>query len=225
MLDGEEKQAIAYRQEILDLTRTVEDLNARHERQLKMFDDTIKKLETEKYFLIDEIKSKHKQEIESLKQSLNSNKDTLLTEKQKIEEKYEQEIAKLKTDLEALSTKSAKEKHEFEQNILKLKAFHEKELEAHKQNSSNEYLKLIGNLKSDLENLAKSKCAMEKDLTDRYNSKLEEVMQREEEIKNLNEYVEKLQATIRSSTVNSSTLNDKVRIYLIVIPLIHLKII
>lgn len=210
-LENEENLVLSHKQELIDLNKMLEKLKSDQEKQYKQFEAVNKKYESDKLYLVEDLKSKHRLEIESLKQSFNSNKDVLDQEKRKLEEKYESELNKLKSDLENVNSRNLKEKAEYEQNILKLKTFHEKELEALRQNSSSEYEKLIKSLKNDLDSLGKQKIAKEAEFNQRYNNKVEEILQKEDMIQSLNEQIKKLESNVHDSNKNFMELNEKVK--------------
>lgn len=209
-IETEEQLVLSHRDEIIELNKMLEKLKQDQERQYKQFDAVNKKYAQEKLYLIEDLKSKHRLDIEGLKQTYSSNKDDFQAEKRKLEEKNEAELIKLKTELETLNGKSQKDKQEYEQNILKLKTFHQRELEANRQNSTGEYEKLIQSLKSDFEILDKQKLSIENELTQKYNRKLEELVAKEEEIKNLNLKIEQLNKNVEDSSRNFSELNSKI---------------
>jgi hypothetical protein len=97
-----------------------------------------------------------------------------------------------KTELDSAVEKLGKEKVDYEQNLAKLKAFHERELDALKQNSTSEYQTLLNNLKLELEKANKSKIQIEQELTRNYNAKLEEIVAKEAEISQLQDELNKL---------------------------------
>ena len=119
-------------------------------------------------------------------------------------------MLKLRADIDALNSKLMHEKLEHEQNITKLKNFHEKELDAHKQNSTKEFTQLIENLKIQLEQVNKDKVLAEKEYNKRYEKKLEEIIGKEDEIKSLNEKLKLFKSDLETSNINVFNLNKKV---------------
>jgi len=153
--------------------------------------------------------------MDALKQSFNSNKDAFSNERIKLEEKHASDMLKLRADLDAMNSKLLYEKQENEQNITKLKAFHDKELDAHKQNSTKELTQLIDNLKIQLDQVNKERLSSEKEMNKRYEKKLEEILVKEEEIKNLNEHLKRVKIDLDSSHTIVANLNRKVTEYFI----------
>ena len=122
-------------------------------------------------------------------------------------------MLKLRADIDALNSKLMHEKLEHEQNITKLKTFHEKELDAHKQNSTKEFTQLIENLKIQLEQANKDKVLAEKEHNKRYEKKLEEIVGKEDEIKSLNDKLILCKNDLETSNINLANLNSKVIIF------------
>ncbi len=212
-IENEENLVITHRQEIIRMTNLLEDLKGEHEKQIQKFDSITNKYNIDKQNLIEDLKQKHRNELESLKQSFNSNKDTFSVEKSKLEEKHASDMLKLRADIDALNSKLMHEKLEHEQNITKLKTFHEKELDAHKQNSTKEFTQLIENLKIQLEQANKDKISAEKEHNKRYEKKLEEIVGKEDEIKSLNDKLILCKNDLETSNINVANLNSKVRIF------------
>ena len=88
-IENEENLVITHRQEIIRMTDLLEDLKREHEKQIQKFDSITNKYNVDKQNLIEDLKQKHRYELESLKQSFNSNKDTFSVEKSKLEEKFQ----------------------------------------------------------------------------------------------------------------------------------------
>jgi predicted nucleic acid-binding Zn-ribbon protein len=188
----------------------LEDVKHEQNKQFKQFDSFTKKFESEKLYLVEDLKSKHRLEIENLKQSYSSNKEMFNEERKSLMDAHEAEINKLRQDMESLIAKSNKEKAEYEQNMLKLKAFHEKEMEASKNNSSSEYTKLINSLKDEMDALNKQKAAMEHDLKERYTKKIEEIIVKEEQIESLKKTIEEYKTNSADSNLKISNLSKEV---------------
>jgi hypothetical protein len=77
----------------------MEQLRTEQDKQTKLFEDKCKQYEAEKAYLVEDLKSKHRLDMESLKQQFTSNKDSLNTDKQLMQEKYEAEMKKIKVKL------------------------------------------------------------------------------------------------------------------------------
>lgn len=178
--------------------------------QTDNFESVYKSFEKEKNLLVEDLKAKHRQELERIEEKYANNKDALKLERQKLAEKYESEISRLRVELDESVARANKEKQEYEQNLSKLKSFHERELEACKQNSSNEYVKLIETLKTNLETLKKQKQADENEFNFRYNKKLEEIVTKEEEIKRLQEMLAQYKSNLESSSNDMGIYNERV---------------
>ena len=210
VLENEENLTIKHHEEIIDMNRMLEQLKTEQENQHKHFESAIKKYDADKLYIVEDLKSKHRLEIESLKENLNTNKHSLSEEKMRLEEKYQLEMLKLKADIEQLNANAQQEKLEHEQNITKLKLFHSKELDALKQNSNAEYLNMINNLKNDIEQLNKEKRKSENELKQKYEKKLEEIVVKDEEIQDLKKKLDELTANLEQSNKIYFELNDKV---------------
>lgn len=209
-IENEESLVMAHRDEMIEMNQMLEKLKHECENLYEKNEQKAKKYEQDTLYLIEDIKSKHRLEIESLKKTYSSNKDNLIAEHQYLEERHQQEIQKLKKEIDLANSNFSKEKQDFDQNILKLKTFHQKELEALKQNSNSEYEKFIASLKSDMESMAKDKMQFEIEMNKKYNSKLEEVVTKEEEIKKLNEFIAQLQLKLQDLNENCFKLDQNI---------------
>ncbi len=214
-VENEENLVLNHRQEIVKMTGMLEDLKNEYEKQTQKFDSITNKYNLDKLTLLEDLKQKHRLEMDALKQSFNSNKDAFSNERIKLEEKHASDMLKLRADLDAMNSKLLHEKQEHEQNITKLKAFHDKELDAHKQNSTKELTQLIDNLKIQLDQVNKERLSSEKEMNKRYEKKLEEILVKEEEIKNLNEHLKRVKIDLDSSHTIVANLNRKVTEYFI----------
>lgn len=207
-IENEESLVMAHRDELIELNQMLEKVRHECENLYQKNEQITKKYEQDTLYLIEDIKSKHRLEIESIKKTYNSNKDNLIAEHKYLEEKHQEEIQKLKKEIDMANSNFSKEKQDFDQNILKLKTFHQKELEALKQNSNSEYEKFISSLKADLELMAKDKMQFEIEMNKKYNSKLEEIVTKEEEIKKLNEFIAQFKLKFQDLNENYLKLNE-----------------
>ena len=208
---NEETLIETHKIELVELKRRLNELHEEAVKQSSLFESAYKKFEKEKSHVAEELRAKHREEMEKLEEKYASNKDSLRLEKVKLAEKYDAEISRLRSEIEEAANKATKEKLEYEQNLSKLKSFHERELDACKHNSSSEYLKIIESLKASLEAMKKEKQADESEFTARYNKKLEEIVSKEEEIKTLNETLLKYKSRLENSNNDVSLVNQKVR--------------
>lgn len=201
----------AHRSEIAELNSKLDELQQELSEQVDSFEAMYKKFEKEKNLLADELKLKHRQDLEKVEEKYANNKETLNQERGRLAEKYEAELSKLRVELEESFARANKEKQEYEQNLSKLKAFHEHELEACKQNSSSEYLKLIDVLKANIEAMKKQKQSDDVEYALKYNKKLEEIVTREEEIKSLNDMIGQLKSNLSKSSNDFGEISQKVK--------------
>lgn len=208
---SEEDLKETHRNEIVALNSKLDELNGELTSQIDLFEAAYKKFEKEKSLLTEDLKTKHRQEIDRLEEKYSSNKDALKQERAKLAEKYEAELIQLRSELEESGNRANREKQEYEANLSKLKAFHDRELEACKQNSSSEYLKLIDVLKANMEAMKKQKQSDDAEFSNRYNRKLEELVTREEEIKTLTDQLNELKSNLEKSDQNFGTVNQKVK--------------
>lgn len=207
---NEEVLIESHRNEIADLNKRLEELKDDVGKQNESFEAMYKRFESEKQGLVEDMKTRHRQEIEKLEEKYANNKDALRLERLKMSEKFEVELSRLRSELDESTSRAANEKLEYEQNLSKLKSFHERELEACKQNSSSEYMKLIDTLKSSLETLKKQKQSDEAEFSLKYNRKLEEIVSKEEEIKSLNDALDKYKNMLDNSNNDVTIVNQKV---------------
>ncbi len=63
-----------------DMNKEIDSIKSQYEEQIQQFKLIISKFDTEKAYLIEDLKSKHRIEIENLKSSFNSNKDQMAEE-------------------------------------------------------------------------------------------------------------------------------------------------
>lgn len=209
-IENEESLVMAHRDEIIELNQMLEKLKIDYENLYQKNEEIIKKYEKDSLYFIEDLKSKHRLEVESLKQTYNSSKDKFLADRQILEEKHEEQVQKLKQEIDTLNSIYSKDKQDFDQNILKLKTFHQKELEALKQNSNSEYEKFIASLKSDLESMTNEKKHIEIEMNKKYNSKLEEIVSKEEEITQLNTFIDELKSKFEDSNKNNFELSENI---------------
>lgn len=208
---NEERLIEFHRNEIVGLNQKLEELKQQLCEQSNEFEFIYTKFEKEKNLLSESIRVKNLEEIEKFEEKYAKKEDTLKKEKQKLVEKFHSEISRLKNELEENVTKSNKEKQEYENNLIKLKAFHEHELDACRQNSNNEYVKLIEVLKTNIESLRKQKIIDENELIQKYNKKQDELAIKEEEIKSLNEMMLDYKKKLESSSNDIKFINQKVK--------------
>ncbi len=119
------------------------------------------------------------------------------------------ELSKLQSTIDELKQKHANEKQDYENNIKKLSSLHEKELEALKTNTNGEFLNQINGLKNELEKVRKEKLDSEKELNKRYESKLEEIVRKDEEIEILKEKLKNMQKSLESSGTDINLINEE----------------
>lgn len=198
------------RHELAALNAKLDELSRELGVQMDSFEATYKKFEREKNLLAEDLNAKHRKELERLEEKYASNKDALTHERTKLSEKHQAELGQLRNELDEVVARANKEKLEYEANLNKLKAFHEHELEACKQNSSSEYLKLIDVLKANIETMKKQKQSDDVEFAAKYNRKLEEIVSREEEIKSLNDMLAELRGNLAKSDHNYVAINQKV---------------
>lgn len=177
------------------LTRTKTDLN-----------DQVLKLKGEHEKEIALLQADMANLLEKFNQENENNEQNI----EKLKGSHEKEIQKVKGELDEVVSKGNQDKMDYEQNIQKLKMFHEKELDARSQNSNNEYLQLIENLKGDLTVLSKEKAASESELIKKYHGALNEVGVKEEEVEILREKLREMQARLENNGANSRRLNDEI---------------
>lgn len=62
------------------MNKDIDTIKSQYEDQIQQFKQIISKFDAEKAYLVEDLKSKHRLEIENLKSSFNSNKDTMSAE-------------------------------------------------------------------------------------------------------------------------------------------------
>jgi hypothetical protein len=213
-LDNEERLIVDHKQEIIDLNKTLEDIKTDFEKQRLNFETTCNKYEKEKQFLIEDLKSKHRLELEKLRTNINSTNSQLqqkFDEEKKLNDAaHQQDMIKLRAQLEVAIENLNKQKQDHDDNITKLKSFHSNELDALKKNATNEYLILIDNLKNEIETLKSQKNSSDKDLNQKYNQKMNELLDREEEIESLKLEIKNLQSNLEAWDSELVELRQKV---------------
>ena len=210
-LQTEESLALRHKQEMIDLNRMLEDVRQEQDKQFRHFDALGKKFETEKLYLLEDLKSKQRLEIESLKQAFNSSREATLGEHRKaLMEKHEADVSKLRQELKVVQARAGKDKSDYEQSISKLKLFHEKELDASRQNSSSEYMRLMESLKEEMARMSKDRASLESNFNERYDRKLAEIATREEEVAALRASWTECKASVLDSNEKIVELNKQV---------------
>ena len=86
---------------------------------------------------------------------------------------------------------------------------HEKELEALKTNANSDFLSQINGLQNELEKVRKEKFDSERELNKRYESKLEEIVHKDEEIEKLKEKLKNMQKNLESSGTDINLINEE----------------
>lgn len=210
-VENEEQLINAHQDELVELNKKLGELKNEYDLNLSEFASLDARRDEAKAREINELKTKHRLEIEKLKeQYTSSSKDSFKQERAKLVETYESELERIRRELEESVSKASQEKLEYELNVNKLKAFHERELEACKQNSSSEFNKLITTLKADVELLQRQKQSVEVEFAGKLKRKLEELVDKEEEIKGLNEMLNKFRSNFDTSNNDLNLLNQKV---------------
>ena len=111
------------------MNKLLEVLQTSQENQLKKFDHLTKKMQADKEHAVEDLKSKHRLEIEAVKQTcMSRNKSDLNDETLMLKQRHEAELAGLKSDMANLLEKFNQENVENERNIERLKAGHDKEM-------------------------------------------------------------------------------------------------
>ena len=183
-----------YERKLSELSKKMEQSRKDFEAQIRGFDEVSAKFESEKKYLLEDLKSRHRLEIESLKQGFGSQKEALASDKSKIEELHRAEVDALHGKIEELRAKHAQESHDFELNVTKLKMLHAKELDALAVNSNSHFLANLNELKSKLDKLRKEKISGDNEHRRRFEEKIGELVAKDEEI-------EALRAKLASSQI------------------------
>jgi hypothetical protein len=191
------------------MNKDIDSIKNQYEEQIQQFKNVISKFDAEKSYLIEDLKSKHRIEIENLKLNFNSNKDTINADRLKLQEAHNIELLKIQAQVDEVKVKQVTEKNDHEQNIKKLKLLHEKEIEAMKTNTNSEFINQINSLQNEMEKLRKEKFENEKDLNKRYEEKLEEIVRKDEEIELLRAKLLNIKSNLENSGKDLTVINDE----------------
>ena len=183
--DNEQRLSVAHKQDLVELNKMLMSVRDEQERQAQLFQAACAKMEKERAYAVEDLKSKHRLELEAMRATLDANRDSLRSDRRQVEEQYEAELAKVRADMEALATKAAAERAESEQNMAKLKAFHERELDALKLNSQGEFQLMIDSLKVELQRAEKTRGEMEADMRAKYERTLAQLVEKETQVERL----------------------------------------
>ncbi|XP_071506499.1 protein FAM184A-like [Diadema antillarum] len=121
-------------QKLLSLSQDLLAVKRDFEDRLKQFDDVKARLEREKHGALEDLKSKHRDELEALQQAQNAQKMGQSSELEEINMKHAAEISRLKEECEAVNEQKTQLVEDYEGKLEKLKAFHEREISALREN-------------------------------------------------------------------------------------------
>lgn len=200
-----------YERKLSEVSKKMEISRKDFEAQIRGFEELSAKFESEKKFLLEDLKSRHRLEIDSLKQSFSSHRETLQSEKNKLEEMHGAEIDALNKKLEELRQKNAQDSQDFEMNLTKLKLLHAKELDALAANSNNQFLANISELKNELEKARKEKLSSDNEHRRRFEEKIGELVAKDEEIGDLRDKLAASVLKIGAYEKNVHELSEEIR--------------
>lgn len=128
-IESESRQSQLHRDELIQMTKLVEQLRVDQKQQAKKFEAISSQLQESKEQALDEMKCRHQKELDGMKNSLmsrtKSDVDTIVS---KLKAEHEREIGQLQTDLASLLEKFNEENSQNEGNIETLKMGHGKEV-------------------------------------------------------------------------------------------------
>lgn len=204
--DQEARLKSEFSDKILAMSKELLAAKKQFEERLKDFQTTRKRLEEDGDKAVEELSSKHHDEMDRLMKAHRVRYDELAKEKQKLEKEFQQKLALAQSSGDVAAEERRKIELEYQEKVEKLKAFYENELAASKalQESSNET-----QLREweDRERALKSEFSrQERILKDRISELLNQLSDGEQQMSILKSQLKELQSKLHGKEGDSSNL-------------------
>ncbi|XP_027039742.1 protein FAM184A-like [Pocillopora damicornis] len=139
--DEEARLKSEFSDRILTMSKELLTSKKEFEERLKDFQATRKLLEENRDKAVEELTSKHHDEIDQLMKAHRVRYDEVVKEKQKLEKEFQEKLSRAETSSDAVAEERHRIESEYQEKLDKLKAFYEKELAASRtlQENSKEF--------------------------------------------------------------------------------------
>lgn len=139
--DKEARLKSEFSDRILTMSKELLTSKKEFEERLKDFQATRKLLEENRDKAVEELTSKHHDEIDQLMKAHRVRYDEVVKEKQKLEKEFQEKLSRAETSSDAVAEERHRIESEYQEKLDKLKAFYEKELAASRtlQENSKEF--------------------------------------------------------------------------------------
>ncbi|KAL4231837.1 hypothetical protein ACF0H5_009413 [Mactra antiquata] len=197
--DREMKLKAEHAQKMLELSQDVLHTKKDFEEKLRQFELWKEGVNDEHERKLGDLQEQHNAKLNDVHSHFKGKNDDWLNEVKKVEEKYQQELEKLHAKLKEMEEHKVNMKDEYEAKLEKARLFYEKELEAvmKMNNISTEEANRM--LMEEKELMSKQFAAQEAELKKQVESVLSQLMDKEDEIEQLKEEINRL----------NKSLNDK----------------
>lgn len=128
--DEEARLKSEFSDRILTMSKELLTSKKEFEERLKDFQATRKLLEENRDKAVEELTSKHHDEIDQLMKAHRVRYDEVVKEKQKLEKEFQEKLSRAETSSDAVAEERHRIESEYQEKLDKLKAFYEKELAA-----------------------------------------------------------------------------------------------
>ena len=128
--DHEARLKSEFSDKILTMSKELLAAKKQFEERMKDFQATRRKLEEDRDKAVEELSSKHHDEMDQLMKAHRVRYDELVKEKEKLQKQFEQKLSTLQSSGDVAAEERRKIELEYQEKVEKLKAFYEKELAA-----------------------------------------------------------------------------------------------
>ena len=208
--DKESALRSEFSNKILSMSKELLTSKRQFEDRLKDFHLTRKRLEEDRDTAIEELTSKHHEELDQLMKAHRVRYGEVVKEKNKMENEYKQKLSQVHSSKELSTTEIKKLEGEYQEKIDKLKAFYEKELEVIRNEEKNARDELV---KTKLKEWEQNERALkldwnqqERKYKDRISELLNQLNFNEEQMSELKSQLQDFEAQIAGKDVSSSEL-------------------
>ncbi|AWP20363.1 putative protein FAM184A-like [Scophthalmus maximus] len=120
-------------QRVVSMSREVEEMRRSFEEKLRTFSQAQAQFEQEKRAVLEELKAQHRQEVQELLRSHQSQNADYSKDQEKLGQLHKAEVESLSERVEELKQDKKRLVEEYEAKLIKAQAFYERELEAMKR--------------------------------------------------------------------------------------------
>ncbi|XP_066533877.1 protein FAM184A [Hoplias malabaricus] len=195
-------------QRVVTMSREVEEMRRSFEEKLRSFGQVQAQFEQEKRQALEELRTTHRQEIQELLRSHQSQNANYSKDQEKLGQLHKQEVEALTERVEELKQDKKRLVEEYEAKLNKAQAFYERELEAMKRTQQMTAENLLAWKKTEAE-LRKEFQAQEAALQKTLGKLRSELQRVQDEARESREKSHKLQATLTAAENNIKELHKQ----------------